>query len=109
MTDSLLWDAWEQWDELGDCYVLYVMGEVDVKKERNKMLLIKKHLPGLPESNLLLEVISCTNQKGKKRQELVYAEKICSKKRYSCITVFSGHRVIAEITELEKAEGIQEL
>ena len=103
MTDSLSWESWEEWDDLNHCFVLYVVGEINNHHSGQKLQLVKKDLPGLPASNLLLDVVVCPASTNKKYQELIYTE-IMGQQEYDCITVFYNHRVLAEITEIEKMD-----
>jgi len=103
MTDSLSWESWEEWDELNHCFILYVVGEINTSNTYHQLLLVKKELPGLPPSNLLLELVPGPSTTTLKHQELIYTESL-GKSEYDCITIFFGHRVMTEITEIEKAD-----
>lgn len=103
MTDSLSWESWEEWDDLNQCFVLYVVGEINSRLSSQKLQLVKKDLPGLAASNLLLDVVVCPASTHKKYQELIYTE-IVGQQEYECITVFFNHRVLTEITEIEKMD-----
>jgi len=103
MTDSLSWESWEEWDELNHCFILYVVGEISTSNACHKLTLVKKELPGLPSSNLLLELVPCSTLSLLKHQELIYTESF-GMSDYDCITIFFGHRVLTEITEIEKAD-----
>lgn len=99
MTETLLWEAWEDYDAISQCKTIYVLGEVGDKKLIP--FLRKKELPGLPPNNLVLEIIYSTSVCKNKVQEVMYAQEICNT-HYDVITIFYGHKVIAEITDLEK-------
>jgi hypothetical protein len=103
MTDSLSWESWEEWDVLNHCFILYVVGEISTSNSCHQLTLVKKDLPGLPSSNLFLELVPGATQSFLKHQELIYTE-TPGKINYDCITIFFGHRVITEITEIEKAD-----
>jgi hypothetical protein len=94
MMDSLAWEAWEEEDVVSGCRTLYVTGEIETNL--HKPVLRRKELPGLPLTNLLLEITSPTTKRAWTAEELIYSECICDCKQYSCITIFSGHSVIAE-------------
>jgi hypothetical protein len=102
MTETLLWEAWEDYDAVTACKTIYVLGEVEIENSKFMPVLRKKDLPGLPTTNLILEVVATKVPTKRKIQELIYSEEICDRKNYSTITIFEGNKVIAEITELEK-------
>ncbi|MER3463259.1 MAG: hypothetical protein C4329_01330 [Chitinophagaceae bacterium] len=102
MTETLLWEAWEDYNAVTGCKTIYVLGEMEMQGERLTPVLRKKELPGLSPTNLVLEIVSGTNKTRKQVEELIYTEEICDQKFYDMITVFLGNKVIAEITELEK-------
>jgi hypothetical protein len=103
MTDSLSWESWEEWDEIQECFILYVVGEINTYNKSLRLALVKKNLPGISQSNLLLELVPVPSRAVKVDQELIYTEAI-DKKRYDCVTIFLGHRVLAEINDIEKAD-----
>jgi hypothetical protein len=103
MTDSLSWESWEEWDETQECFFLYVVGEVNTNRKALRLALVKKFLPGIPQSNLLLELVPVPTRTNKIAQELIYTE-VIDKKAYDCVTIFYGHRVLAEIKDIEKAD-----
>jgi len=103
MTDSLSWESWEEWDEIQECFFLYVVGEIYSYKKNLRLALVKKFLPGIPQSNLLLELVPVPSRTNNIAQELIYTESI-DKKGYDCVTIFFGHRVLAEIKDIEKAD-----
>ncbi|HJW18795.1 MAG TPA: hypothetical protein VJ499_16815 [Flavisolibacter sp.] len=104
MTDSLSWESWEEWDELNHCNILYVVGEINTRYAIHHLKLIKKELPGLPASNLLLDLVPEPVHTTVKNQELIYME-LVGQKNYTSITIFFNHRVLTEITEIEKADS----
>jgi hypothetical protein len=95
MLDSLAWEAWEEEDVISGCRTLFVTGEIETNLY--KPVLRRKELPGLPLTNLLLEITSPTVKRAWTAEELIYSECICDRNNYTCITIYLGHRVIAEM------------
>jgi hypothetical protein len=106
MTETLLLEAWEDFDAVTGCRTLYLLGEAEIAHEDFLPVLRKKQLPGFPPTELLLELIPGNVPARKNIVELIYSEEMGDKKYYEAITVFNGNKVIAEITELERLAGV---
>lgn len=106
MTETLLWEAWEDYDAVTGCKTIYVLGEAEIEGEKYIPVLCKKNLPGLPGTNLLLELVASSSPVQNSVEELMYSEQICDEKHYDTISIFLGNRIIAEITELEHLETV---
>lgn len=101
MTETLLLEAWEDFDAVTGRKMLYLLGEVELENKQFLPILKKKELPGLPESNLILEIAFGNHRTKKQVAELIYSEEICDGKSYNMVTIFQGNRVVAELTEFD--------
>lgn len=96
-----LWEAWIDMAEVSENYTLYVVGDVCTGKSKTRPVLIKKHLQGIQDRHLVLEVLPFFDKAGGRMAEVRYAEPLTDIHRYEFVSICVGEDIIARIPFIE--------
>jgi hypothetical protein len=97
-----LWEAWIEFDSITPGYfgMLYVLGEVQMKKKNLHPFLIKSISEG-DTKQLVLNIDESLLSSGANMQEVSYSQPLLNIDQYASIVIYAGEELIEQIEDIE--------
>lgn len=94
-------DLWEAWVDVSEGFKLYVLGTVHTGRSKTTPVLVKRKVPGVPSSHLILEVLPCLHRESGRQTEIAYTESVSHLNQYNQISICAGEDVLVRIHDIE--------